>query len=268
MKRSRSPRKHRFSHPGYFRSDRAQDQSRPGKDGHRAWASWRRKIPTFRVHTDHDTGQTLISGMGELHLEIIVDRMMREFNVQANVGRPQVAYRETILKLADRRREIHSSRPAAAASTATQSSSVHPLPSAGHEDMHEMSDRRNRRAGAKASRARAASGISTRNIGCFSSTRLSAAPIPKEFIRADRKRRARSHGNRSSGGLRNGGRCRGRSIDGSYHDVDSSEMAFKIAGSMAFKEACRKANPKLLEPIMRVEVVVPGRIHGARSSRI
>ncbi len=217
--------------------------------------------PTFRVHTDHDTGQTLISGMGELHLEIIVDRMMREFSVQANVGRPQVAYRETILRVAAGEGK-YIRQTGGRGQYGHAKLSVHPLPSSGHEDMHEMSvDEIDELA--KASQARVASGISTRNIACCSSTRLSAVRFPRNSSRPI------ENGMREAmeTGVFAGYEMVDVAVvleDGSYHDVDSSEMAFKIAGSMAFKDACRKAHPKLLEPIMRVEVVVPGGLHGAR----
>ena len=198
--------------------------------------------PTFHVHTDPDTGETLISGMGELHLEILVDRMMREFKVAANVGRPQVAYRETISKRA-RRKANTSGKPEAEGSTAMFSfrSSLcpililPPLPT---------SPRRNR---------------PTNMIpisSCCLSTRSWADRFPREYIPA------------VYGGIREameGGVLAGYEMtgvrvaltEGSYHEVDSSEMAFKIAGSMGFKEAVRRAEPILLEPVMKVEVVVP-----------
>ena len=193
--------------------------------------------PSFRVRTDEESGQTIISGMGELHLEIIVDRMKREFGVEANVGTPQVAYRETIKKPVEESKASSSSSRAAAASTATCGSS---------------SSRR--------SPARASS----------SSMRSRAASVPREYIPAVEK------------GLREtlpNGVLAGFPVvdvkvtlfDGSYHEVDSNENAFKMAASMAFKEGMRKATPVLLEPMMAVEVETPedfmGNVMGDLSSR-
>jgi elongation factor G len=200
---------------------RAQDQGRPGKDGHRA-AALAKEDPSFRVHTDEESGQTIIAGMGELHLEIIVDRMKREFKVEANVGKPQVAYRETIRGTVESGRQVRRSR-AAAASTATCGSRS-----------------------SRTSRARATS----------SSTASSAARCRANIIPAVDK------------GIKEAcetGVLAGYPVvdvkvtlfDGSYHDVDSNEMAFKMAGSMGFKDGFRKAKPVLLEPIMKVEVVTP-----------
>jgi elongation factor G len=209
--------------------------------------------PTFRVHTDHDTGQTLISGMGELHLEIIVDRMMREFNVQANVGRPQVAYRETIFKTAEGE-EKYVRQTGGRGQYGHVKLSVQPLPSAVHEDMHEMStdelDVLAKKVAGKGGKWR----FDKEHRMLFIDKIIGGA-IPKEFIPAI------ENGVREAmdTGVLAGYEMVDMAvivIDGSYHEVDSSEMAFKIAGSMAFKEACRKAEPKLLEPIMRVEVVV------------
>ena len=233
-----------------------------------AMAKLAQEDPTFRVHTDPDAGQTLISGMGELHLEIIVDRMMREFNVQATVGRPQVAYRETI------------SRKAAAEGKYIRQTGgrgqyghckieVHPLPSASHEDMHEMStDELDVLA-----KQVAGSGGKWRfdkDHRLLFIDKIAGGAIPKEFIPA------------IDAGIREAmdtGVLAGYEmvdiavvlVDGSYHEVDSSEMAFKIAGSMAFKEACAKGHPVLLEPIMRIEVVVPDdylkQVYGDLNSR-
>ena len=180
--------------------------------------------PTFRVNTDPETGQTILSGMGELHLEIIVDRMMREFGVGANVGKPQVAYRETIRKHGGSRRPARQADRAAAASTAHVKIRVEPLP-AGTRVRVRQRDR-------TAARSR-------RNT--------SSRPKPgiKEAL---------------EGGILAGFPMSDLKVtlyDGSYHEVDSSEMAFKIAGSLAIKEAARRAKPVLLEPIMAVEVVVP-----------
>ncbi len=219
-----------------------------------ALAKLAQEDPTFRVHTDPDTGQTLISGMGELHLEIIVDRMMREFGVQATVGRPQVAYRETIRRKAQAEGK-YIRQTGGHGQYGHCKLEVHPLPSAGHEDMHEMStDEIDVLA-----KGVAGSGGKWRydkEHRMLFIDKIMGGSIPKEFIPP------------IDAGIREAmetGVLAGYEmvdvavvlIDGSYHEVDSSEMAFKIAGSMAFKEACNKAQPVLLEPIMRVEVVVP-----------
>jgi elongation factor G len=216
--------------------------------------------PTFRVHNDPDTGQTLISGMGELHLEIIVDRMMREFNVQANVGRPQVAYRETI-RSQSQAEGRYIRQTGGRGQYGHVKIQVHPLPSSGHEDMHEMStDELDVLA-----KEIAGSGAKWRfdkDHRLLFIDHIVGGAIPKEFIPPI------EHGIREAmeTGVLAGYEmvdCAVVLYDGSYHDVDSSEMAFKIAGSMAFKEACRKAHPTLLEPVMRVEVVVPEEYMGA-----
>jgi elongation factor G len=210
--------------------------------------------PTFRVHTDHDTGQTLISGMGELHLEIIVDRMMREFSVQANVGRPQVAYRETILKVANGEGK-YIRQTGGRGQYGHAKLSVHPLPNSGHEDMHELSvDEID--ALAKSVAGKGGKWHFDKEHRLLFVDKVIGGSIPREFIAPieDGVREAMETG------VLAGYEMVDVAVvleDGSYHDVDSSEMAFKIAGSMAFKDACKKANPKLLEPIMRVEVVVP-----------
>jgi elongation factor G len=192
--------------------------------------------PTFRVRTDEETAQTVISGMGELHLEIIVDRMMREFNVQANVGKPQVAYRETI------------SIPA------------------------EVRHRFVRQTGGKGMFADVTLKVEPQEPGKgfeFESE-IVGGSIPKEFIPAVEKgvEEALKSGVVAGYPVVD---VKVTAVDGSYHEVDSSEMAFKIAASMAFKEACQKAKPRLLEPVMDVEVVVPeeymGDIIGDLSSR-
>ena len=179
--------------------------------------------PTFKVHTDPDSGQTIISGMGELHLEIIVDRMMREYKVEANVGKPQVAYRETIRKHVGSGRQVH---PPDRWPRAVRSRQDSPR--------------------AATSRARATS----------SSTTSWAARCPRNTS----SRSIRAFKEAMEGGILAGYPMvdvKATLYDGSYHDVDSNEMAFKIAGSMAFKEAARKATPVLLEPVMAVEVVTP-----------
>jgi elongation factor G len=210
--------------------------------------------PTFRVHTDHDTGQVLISGMGELHLEIIVDRMMREFSVQANVGRPQVAYRETIIKAAEAEHK-HIKQSGGRGQYGHVKLIVQPLPNAAHEDMHEMStdelDELAKQVAGKGGKWRF-----DKEHRLLFIDKLVGGSIPKEFVPPIENGIKEAMENGVLAGYEMVDLAV-TVIDGSYHDVDSSEMAFKIAGSMAFKEACRRAGPKLLEPIMRVEVVVP-----------
>jgi elongation factor G len=210
--------------------------------------------PTFRVHTDVDTGQTLISGMGELHLEIIVDRMMREFSVQATVGRPQVAYRETILKLAEAEHK-HIKQSGGRGQYGHVKLTVQPLPSAGHEDMRDMSidelDELAKQVAGKGGKWRF-----DKEHRLLFIDKLIGGAIPKEFVAPIESGVKEAMENGVLAGYEMVDLAV-TVIDGSYHDVDSSEMAFKIAGSMAFKEACRRATPKLLEPIMKVEVVVP-----------
>ncbi len=184
--------------------------------------------PSFRVHTDEESGQTIISGMGELHLEIIVDRMKREFKVEANVGKPQVAYRETIRgtvesegKFVEPVRRPRPVRPRVA------------------EDRAE----------------RAGQGLRVRQ------RRSSAAPCRASSSRPS----TRASRKRCETGVIAGYPVVDVKVtlfDGSYHDVDSNEMAFKIAGSMGFKDGFRKAKPVLLEPIMKVEVVTPEDYYG------
>jgi len=211
--------------------------------------------PTFRVHTDHETGQTLISGMGELHLEIIVDRMMREFNVQANVGRPQVAYRETILKMAEAEHK-HIKQSGGRGQYGHVKLTVQPLPHNGNQsDMHEMStdelDELVKQIVGKGGKWRF-----NKDRRLLFIDKIIGGAIPKEYIPPIEDGVAEA----MESGVLAGYEMTDLAvvvIDGSFHEVDSSEMAFKIAGSMAFKEAVRRAGPKLLEPIMRVEVVVP-----------
>lgn len=178
--------------------------------------------PSFRVKVDEETGQTIISGMGELHLEIIVDRLMREFKVEANVGKPQVAYKETITGDADQECKY-----------AKQSGGRGQY---GHVYM-------------RVGRAESGSGLEFVNS-------IVGGAIPKEFIPAVEKGVVEA----MEGGVLAGYPIVDVKVDlydGSYHDVDSSEMAFKIAGSMCFKDACRKAGTVILEPMMSVEVVTP-----------
>ena len=178
--------------------------------------------PSFRVHTDEESGQTIISGMGELHLEIIVDRMRREFKVEANVGKPQVAYRETIR------------------------SSV------------EQEGKFVRQSGGRGQYGHVWLRIEPREAGLgyeFENAIVGGA-VPKEYINAVNKGIQEQLENGVIAGFPVVD-VQVTLYDGSYHDVDSSEMAFKIAGSMAIKEGCQKASPVLLEPIMKVEVVTP-----------
>ncbi len=192
--------------------------------------------PSFRVHTDQETNQTIISGMGELHLEIIVDRLKREYNVDANVGKPQVAYRETIRKPA-KAEEKYARQTGGRGQYGHVILEIEPNePGAGFE-------------------------FNNKIVG---------GVIPKEYIPAVEK------GVREAlaGGILAGYELVDIKVNlvfGSYHEVDSSEMAFKIAGSIAFKEAARKASPVLLEPVMKVEVVTPedymGSVTGDLSSR-
>ncbi|HZW96280.1 MAG TPA: elongation factor G [Candidatus Eremiobacteraceae bacterium] len=192
--------------------------------------------PTFKVHTDPDSGQTIISGMGELHLEIIVDRMMREYKVEANVGKPQVAYRETIRRHSEAEgKYIRQTGGRGQYGHAKIKLDPQP-PGAGYEFVNDI-------------------------VG---------GSVPKEFIKPIDQGIQEA----LEGGILAGYPMvdvKATLYDGSYHDVDSNEMAFKIAGSMAFKEAARKASPVLLEPVMQVEVVTPedyaGVIMGDLSSR-
>src|SRR5216683_4371001 len=173
--------------------------------------------PTFKVATDPDSGQTIISGMGELHLEIIIDRMMREYKVEANVGKPQVAYRETIRKAAEAEGKFIR-QTGGRGQYGHVKIKLEPNPGKGHEFVDDI-------------------------VG---------GTVPREFIKPV---------NQGMQEAMEGGVLAGYPLvdikailyDGSYHDVDSNEMAFKIAGSMAFKEAARKASPVLLEPVMSVE---------------
>lgn len=192
--------------------------------------------PSFRVKSDTETGQTIISGMGELHLDIIVDRLMREFKVDANVGKPQVAYRETIRGNSDQDSKFI------------------------------------RQSGGKGQYGHVKIRIqpAEENAGFVFENKIVGGAIPKEYIEPARKGMEEA----LEGGILAGFPMIDVKVelyDGSYHDVDSSEMAFKIAGSMAIKEGCRKAKPCILEPMMKVEIEVPeentGDIIGDISSR-
>jgi elongation factor G len=182
--------------------------------------------PTFKVATDPETGQTILSGMGELHLEIIVDRMMREFAVEANVGKPQVAYRETIRGTAEVD-YTHKKQTGGRGQYARTRLRVEPDPGVGFEFVNE----------------------------------IKGGNIPKEFIPAIEKGVVEA----LEGGIMAGFPMvdvKVTVVDGAYHDVDSSEMAFKICSSICVKEACHKAKSVLLEPVMAVEVVVPDEYMG------
>jgi elongation factor G len=182
--------------------------------------------PTFHVRTDEETGQTIIGGMGELHLEILVDRMKREFKVEANVGKPQVAYRETLRKAVDRYDYTHKKQTGGSGQFAKVQIALEPLPvgevPSGYEFVNKVTGGR----------------------------------IPKEYIPAvdDGAQEAMQTGPLAGYPLTD---VRVTLLDGAYHDVDSSELAFKIAGIAAFKEAAKLASPALLEPMMSVEVVTP-----------
>jgi elongation factor G len=180
--------------------------------------------PTFKVSSNEETGQTIIAGMGELHLEVLVDRMKREFKVEANVGRPQVAYRETITKRVEKTDYTHKKQSGGAGQFARVIVDLEP--------------------------------IGTEAGGYEFVNKITGGRIPREYIPSVD---AGAQEAMSSGVLAGYPMVDMRLIltDGAYHDVDSSELAFKIAGSMAFKEAARRANPVLLEPMMEVEVVTP-----------
>ncbi len=203
----------------------------------RALTSLSEEDPTFRVHGDPETGQTVISGMGELHLEVLVDRMLREFNVDANVGRPQVAYRETIRKAA---RKVEGRYVRQTGGRGQYGHVVVDLEPTGPGGGYEFVDK------------------------------ITGGTVPKEYISSVDAgiQEALASGVLAGYPMVD---VRATLVDGSYHDVDSSEMAFKIAGSMALKEAARRGSPVLLEPIMSVEVVAAeeylGDVIGDLSSR-
>ena len=179
--------------------------------------------PTFRVHTDEETGQTIIAGMGELHLEILIDRMKREFHVEANVGKPQVAYRETLRKKVEKVEYTHRKQTGGSGQFGRVLIDLEPTePGSGYEFVNAVTGGR----------------------------------IPKEYIPAVDQgiQEAMQFGVLAGYPVQD---FKVTLVDGAYHEVDSSELAFKIAGSMAFKEAARRADPALLEPMMRVEVTTP-----------
>jgi elongation factor G len=181
--------------------------------------------PTFQVHLDEDTGQTIIAGMGELHLDILVDRMRREFKVEANVGKPQVAYRETIKRSIEKYDYTHKKQTGGSGQFAKVQIALEPLDTAEGE-LYEFSNK------------------------------VTGGRIPREYIPSvdNGIQDAMQYGVLAGYPLVG---IKATLLDGAYHDVDSSEMAFKIAGSMALKEAVRKCEPVLLEPMMAVEVRTP-----------
>jgi elongation factor G len=182
--------------------------------------------PTFKVHNDEETGQTIIEGMGELHLEVLVDRMRREFNVEANVGKPQVAYRETIRRTVDRYDYTHKKQTGGSGQFAKVQIALEPLDRTTDGPSYEFENK------------------------------VTGGRIPKEYIPSvdAGAQDAMQYGVLAGYPLVG---VKLTLLDGAYHEVDSSEMAFKIAGSIAFKEAARKADPVLLEPMMAVEVTTP-----------
>jgi elongation factor G len=182
--------------------------------------------PTLRVNTDQETGQTILAGMGELHLEIIVDRMKREFNVEANVGKPQVAYRETIRQAAE------------------------------NEHTHK------KQTGGSGQYAKVKLRVEPKEGDFEFVNEIFGGSIPKEFISAVEKGVRESLESGVLAGYPMSG-VRVTVFDGGYHEVDSSEMAFKICSAVCAKEGFRKAKPVLLEPVMRIEVVVPDEYQGA-----
>ncbi len=208
------------------------DQDKLGK----ALKSLSDEDPTFRVRSDEETGQTVISGMGELHLEIIVDRMQREFSVDATVGKPQVAYRETITNKVDSVEYRHIKQSGGSGQFAVVKVTLEPNPGKGYEFVDKISGGR----------------------------------IPREYIQPVNQGIQAALDNGVLAGYPTVD-VKATLMDGAYHDVDSSEMAFKIAGQMVFKRAAEMAKPVLLEPIMGVEVVTPdeymGDVMGDLSSR-
>jgi len=182
--------------------------------------------PTFKVHNDEETGQTVIGGMGELHLEVLVDRMRREFNVEANVGKPQVAYRETIRRSVEGHDFTHKKQTGGSGQFAKVKINLEPIPQGGDAPSYEFENK------------------------------VTGGRVPREYIPSvdAGAQDAMQYGVLAGYPLVG---IKFTLVDGQYHEVDSSEMAFKIAGSMALKEAARKADPALLEPMMAVEVTTP-----------
>jgi elongation factor G len=212
--------------------------------------------PTFKVNTDPDTGQTIISGMGELHLEILVDRMMREFNVGANVGRPQVAYRETILKPAEGEGK-YIRQTGGRGQYGHVNVRVDPLP---HPNLEEIAELTRKKSTTKFDP----------DLNLLFVDAIVGGSVPREYIGPVYQGIREAMETGVLAGYEMTG-VRVALEDGSYHEVDSSELAFKIAGSMGFKDAVKRAKPVLLEPVMKVEVVVPeedmGDVLGDLSSR-
>ena len=208
------------------------DQDKLGK----ALKSLSDEDPTFRVRTDDETGQTVISGMGELHLEVLVDRMQREFAVEATVGKPQVAYRETITKPVESVEYRHVKQTGGSGQFAVVKITLEPNPGGGYE----FDDK------------------------------ISGGRIPREYIQPVNQGIQAALDSGVLAGYPTVD-VKASLVDGQYHDVDSSEMAFKIAGQAAFRKAAEQAKPVLLEPIMSVEVVTPeeymGDVMGDLSSR-
>ena len=182
--------------------------------------------PTFHVNTDEETGQTIIAGMGELHLEILVDRMRREFKVEANVGKPQVAYRETLRKAVARHDYTHKKQTGGSGQFAKIQIAIEPLPTGEVEGGYEFVNK------------------------------ITGGRVPREYIPSVDAgcKEAMTSGPLAGYPLTD---VRVTLLDGAYHDVDSSELAFKVAGIAAFKEASKLADPAILEPVMKVEVVTP-----------
>lgn len=211
----------RAGHPGLHR---AQDQVRPGKAGV-AIQKLAEEDPTFSVELDEETGQTVIGGMGELHLDILVDRMRREFKVEANVGKPQVAYRETITKKVEKHDYTHKKQTGGSGQFAKVIIALEPF-------------------------------VGEDGATYEFENKVSGGRIPREYIPSvdAGAQDAMQYGVLAGYPLVN---LKLSLLDGAYHDVDSSEMAFKVAGSQALKEAARKAGPVILEPLMAVEVTTP-----------
>ncbi|HEV2425621.1 MAG TPA: elongation factor G [Terriglobia bacterium] len=203
--------------------------------------------PTFKVHTDPDTAQTIISGMGELHLEILVDRMMREFNVGANVGRPQVAYRETILKAAEGEGK-YIRQTGGRGQYGHVNLRVDPLPHPNPEEIAELTRKKS-------------TNKFDSDLNLLFIDGIVGGSVPKEYIGPVYQGIREAMETGVLAGYEMTG-VKASLEDGSYHEVDSSELAFKIAGSMGFKDAVRRAKPVLLEPVMKVEVVVPEEFMG------
>jgi elongation factor G len=230
--------------------------------------------PTFRVSTEPDTGQTLISGMGELHLEILVDRMKREYGVEANVGKPQVAYRETVRKNATAEGK-YIKQTGGKGQYGHCKIELHPLPkSSGAEAGKELStDDLDALAKEVVGSGSASKWKFDKEHRFLFIDKIQGGAIPREFIAPVEAGIREALDNGVLAGFPTVD-IAAVLIDGSYHDVDSNEMAFKIAGSMAYKEACSRAKPVLLEPIMKVEVTVPeesmaavyGDLNGRRSA--